>query len=624
MRHSKNHTVANGERKLGVSERQSTDQGEPRRPKRASKRRGFAAVCAAALLLIAAGFAVLVATRYGSKPAKRSVSPDAMRARQLAAQLPEGWQRYLIKDINNPAGSVLMEVDYEDPNAQKMIRQAAAELGVHSGSYSNTYGIPDDPDRVYWPGHNTETYDRIFENPVLAVAQNPLSTFSIDVDTASYSNVRRFINHGSLPPKDAVRIEEMINYFTYDYDPPEGDDPFSANVEIATCPWNTDHRLVRIGLKGWEIADEERPASNLVFLLDVSGSMTPVNKLPLLKKAMQLLVERLNENDSVAIVVYAGASGLVLPSTTCDNKEVILEALERLQSGGSTNGGQGIQLAYDVAVQNFVEGGVNRVILATDGDFNVGITNQGDLIRLIEEKAKSGVFLSVLGFGMGNYKDSNLEKLADKGNGNYAYIDTINEARKVLVEEMGGTLVTIAKDVKIQVEFNPAEVNAYRLIGYENRIMRAEDFNDDTKDAGEIGAGHTVTALYEVVPAGTAVDVPNVDPLKYQQSTQLTGAATSGEMLTLKLRYKEPDGDTSKLLVFEIVDDGAQISDASSDFRFAAGVAVFGMILRDSEYKGSATYDTVVALAEDGLDDDEHGYRAEFINLVLAAKTLQR
>jgi len=487
----------------------------------------------------------------------------------------------------------------------------------------DAYGIPDDPNLVYWPGHNTEAYDRIFENPFLAVAQNPLSTFSIDVDTASYSNMRRFISHESLPPKDAVRIEEMINYFTYDYDPPEGDEPFSANVEIATCPWNADHRLVRIGLKGWEIADEERPASNLVFLLDVSGSMTPVNKLPLLKKAMRLLVEKLNENDSVAIVVYAGASGLVLPSTSCDNKEAVLEALDRLQSGGSTNGGEGIQLAYDIAVQNFIEGGVNRVILATDGDFNVGITNQGDLIRLIEEKAKSGVFLSVLGFGMGNYKDSNLEKLADKGNGNYAYIDTINEARKVLVEEMGGTLVTIAKDVKIQVEFNPAEVNAYRLIGYENRIMRAEDFNDDTKDAGEIGAGHTVTALYEVVPAGTTVDVPDVDPLKYQQSTELTGAAASGQMLTLKLRYKEPDGDTSKLLVFEIVDDGAEISDASTDFRFAAGVAAFGMILRDSQYKGTATYDTVVALAEDGLGDDEHGYRAEFIDLVLAAKALQ-
>jgi Ca-activated chloride channel family protein len=594
---------------------------------------------------IVAAIAVLVVQTYPPRTDRPSLSPDAMRAKQVAAQLPEGWQRFMITDINNAAGSAAVQLDYEDAETQQMIGRIAVRLATEGapgparkpaglpGSLNSPsafpvrdsiYGLPDDPNLVYWPGHNTETYDQIVDNPFLAVVENPLSTFSIDVDTASYSNVRRFLNQGSLPPKDSVRIEELINYFSYDYEPPHGDDPFAVNVEVATSPWDTDHRLVRIGLKGWEIADEERPATNLVFLLDVSGSMRPVNKLPLLKRAMRMLVDKLGENDSVAIAVYAGASGLVLPSTSCDNKEVILQAIERLESGGSTNGGAGIQLAYDTAVQNFIKGGVNRVILATDGDFNVGVTSQGDLIRLIEDKAKSGVFLSVLGFGMGNYKDSNLEKLADKGNGNYAYIDTINEARKVLVEQIGGTLVTIAKDVKIQIEFNPAEVSAYRLIGYENRIMRAEDFNDDKKDAGEIGAGHTVTALYEVVPAGTAVELRDVDPLRYQQPGSLTDIAATGQIMTLKLRYKEPDGHTSKLLVVDVVDDGGDIDRASTDFRFAASVAAFGMILRDSEHRGTATHDTVLELARNSLGDDEHGYRAEFINLVRTAKALQQ
>ncbi|MDA2923289.1 VWA domain-containing protein [Acidobacteria bacterium AH-259-L09] len=472
------------------------------------------------------------------------------------------------------------------------------------------------------PDFNTEAYDRIVDNRFLEVSENPLSTFSIDVDTASYSNVRRFLRQEMRPPKDAVRIEEMLNYFSYDYPAPSGKDPFSVHVEVAQAPWNLEHRLVRVGLKGKEIQLEKRPSSNLVFLLDVSGSMRPSNKLPLLKKGMRLLVEKLGENDQVAIVVYAGASGLVLPSTSCEQKEKIMAALENLEAGGSTNGGSGIQLAYETAVSNLIPGGINRVILATDGDFNVGITNQGDLTRLIEERAKSGVFLSVLGFGMGNYKDSTLEKLADKGNGNYAYIDTINEARKVLVDQIDSTLITIAKDVKIQIEFNPVQVQAYRLIGYENRLLRKEDFNDDTKDAGEIGAGHTVTALYEIVPAGKKIQIPGVDPLKYQKPIETTDVAQEGELLMLKLRYKEPDGQTSKLLEFPVRDSHRAYSQASQDFKFAAAVASFGMILRESPHKGNATLDSVLELAEEGKGSDPHGYRGQFLELVKRAKAL--
>jgi len=473
------------------------------------------------------------------------------------------------------------------------------------------------------PG-GTEAYQRIYENPFLRVTDNPLSTFSIDVDTAAYANTRRFLNEGRLPPPDAVRIEELINYFDYGYESPMGEHPFTAHVEVAGCPWNLDHRLVRIGLKGKESPQESRPPSNLVFLLDVSGSMNEPNKLPLVKQSMRKLVEHLTGSDRVAVVVYAGASGLVLPSTSCDDKQTILDALERLQAGGSTHGSAGIQLAYDTAAQNFIEGGVNRVILCTDGDFNVGITDQGQLIRLIEEKAKSGVFLSVLGFGTGNLKDSTMEQLADKGNGNYAYIDGLREGEKVLVEQMGGTLVTIAKDVKIQIEFNPAQVAAYRLIGYENRMLRKEDFNDDTKDAGEIGAGHTVTALYELIPSDrpTDVGIPDVDPLKYQQRGGLRKAAGSLEMLTLKLRYKEPDGDTSKLIEQPVTDSFAEYSQASEDFKFAASVAAFGMILRGSAHKGNATLEMVLELAAEGKGTDAKGYRAEFLELVAKAAEL--
>ncbi len=474
------------------------------------------------------------------------------------------------------------------------------------------------------PPFHTEGYDRIDDNPFLEVGANPLSTFSIDVDTASYANVRRFITQSTLPPKDAVRIEEMVNYFDYEYPPPAEGEPFSVNVEIAGAPWKPEHRLMRIGLKGAPLALDRRPPLNLVFLLDVSGSMESPEKLPLLKEAMRLLVEELRENDQVAIAVYAGASGMVLPRTFGDQKRVILDALDRLQAGGSTNGGEGIRLAYDHAVAHFIPGGTNRVVLATDGDFNVGVTSQGELTRLIEERAESGVFLSVLGFGMGNYKDSTLEKLADRGNGNYAYIDSLSEARKVLVREMGSTLVTIAKDVKIQIEFNPAEVASYRLIGYENRVLRAEDFNDDEKDAGEIGAGHTVTALYEIVPSGApSDDARSVDPLRYQRPLEATERASTDELLTVKLRYKDPDGETSRLLERPVRDEGTSYSSATPDFKFAAAVASFGMILRDSPHKGEATLESVLALAREGLGPDRNGYRAEFLELATKAGALR-
>lgn len=472
---------------------------------------------------------------------------------------------------------------------------------------------------------NTEAYDLISDNPFIRAAQDQLATFSIDVDTASYANLRRFITMNQLPPKDAVRIEEMINYFTYDYAAPTGPQPIAAYAEVAAAPWQPNHRLVRIAIKGKEVDLSKRPASNLVFLIDVSGSMRDAAKLPLLKSSMKLMVDKLTENDRLAMVVYAGASGLVLPPTSGDKKSILLSAIDSLESGGSTNGAAGIQLAYDTAVANFTKGGINRVILATDGDFNVGVTNQGDLTRLIEDKARSGVFLTVLGFGMGNLKDSTLEKLADRGNGNYAYIDTLSEARKVLVEELGGTLMTIAKDVKVQIEFNPAAVNAYRLIGYENRVLRHEDFNNDQKDAGDMGAGYTVTALFEVVPRGVEITLPGVDPLRYRESAAARTdlSARSAEMLHIKIRYKEPDGAASQLIDFPVIDRNAGFNAASTDFRFAASVASFGMILRDSPHKGQSNFDAVIEMAERGRGADKSGYRDEFIQLVRKARTLK-
>ena len=472
------------------------------------------------------------------------------------------------------------------------------------------------------PRAGGESYARIDENPFLEAARAPLSTFSVDVDTASYSNTRRFINEGRLPPKDAVRIEELVNYFSYDYPQPAGAAPFSVTAEVADCPWDTRHRLVHIGLQGRKLSAEDLPPANLVFLVDVSGSMNSPDKLPLVKSSLRTLAEQLTARDRVAIAVYAGSSGLVLPSTPGDRLNDIVAAVERLEAGGSTNGGEGIQLAYRLAEQNFIGGGTNRVVLATDGDFNVGLTGDDELVRLIEEKRRGGVFLSVLGFGTGNLNDSMMEKLADKGNGNYAYIDTPAEARKALGEQLAGTLATIAKDVKVQVEFNPRLVAGYRLIGYENRLLADRDFNDDRKDAGEIGAGHAVTALYEVVPAGRRLENPGVDELKYQRPAPAPPGAGADELLTVKLRYKEPDGDTSRPLNVGVPDSAASFQNASDNFKFAAAVAQFGMLLRDSRYKGQSSFDAAAQLARASAGADLRGHRAEFVRLVEAAKRL--
>lgn len=534
------------------------------------------------------------------------------------------------------------------------------------------------------PTSQPRPYVALPANPFKPVSLEPLSTFSIDVDTAAYANVRRHLMNGQLPPGDAVRVEEMINYFDYDYSGPvDGDEhPFAASIEVGGCPWTPSHRLVRVAVQGREMDFEHAPNSNLVFLIDVSGSMQSPKKLPLVKEALKLLIAWLGPADRVAMVVYAGAAGEVLPSTTCEgDKRPLLDAIDQLEAGGSTDGGAGIALAYDIASRHFIAGGVNRVLLLTDGDWNVGITDEAELTTLIQDKAASGVFLSVLGFDMEGGGDGRMETLADKGNGNYAFIDTLNEARKVLVEQLAGTLITIAKDVKIQVEFNPAAVGAYRLIGYENRLLAAQDFNDDTKDAGEIGAGHSVTVFYEIVPAAmlagppasdramdfsgaaakadgsmpnAAVMVPPspamladldaagdwrtpllpptyaypaVDPLKYQTPGYLAAAALGDgplEMLTLKLRYQAPDGDTSTLVEFAATDGGAAFEAASTDFRFAASVAGFGMLLRQSPHRGAWTMEDVIATATNALGADEWGYRAEFVELARKAQALAK
>jgi len=458
---------------------------------------------------------------------------------------------------------------------------------------------------------NTEEYKRVYDNNFQEALSSPVSTFSIDVDTASYSNMRRFINSGKLPPLDAVRTEEMINYFTYEYPQPVGQQPFSMTTEVGACPWEPSHKLVMIGLKGKEIQLEEMPASNLVFLIDVSGSMAQENKLPLLKTAFKMLVKQMREQDQVSIVVYAGAAGVVLEPTAGSEKEKIMHAIDTLQAGGSTAGGEGIQLAYKLAKENFIADGNNRVVLATDGDFNVGVSSEGELTRLIEEQREQRIFLSVLGFGMGNVKDNKMEALADKGNGNYAYIDNALEAKKVLVNQFAGTLYTIAKDVKLQVEFNPAQVKSYRLVGYENRVLDKSDFNNDKKDAGDMGAGHSVTAFYEIVPAGSQEVGTTVDPLVYQQAK----IVDSNELLQIKVRYKKPNEDTSTLFTQSIDSkDGKAIG--SENFRFAAAVAEYAMLLRNSEYKGQSSYQDILKLAKGAKGSDEEGYRAEFIKLV--------
>lgn len=466
----------------------------------------------------------------------------------------------------------------------------------------------------------TESYSRIQENIFKNVATAPLSTFSIDVDKAGYSNVRRMINNGQEIPSDAVKIEEMINYFNYAYPEPEENEPFSISTQVSNAPWNKDAQLVRIGLKGKDITRNTNtiPASNLVFLLDVSGSMNNENKLPLLKSALRVLVNNLRQEDKVSVVVYAGAAGLVLPATSGSNKEQILNAIERLNAGGSTAGGAGIELAYKIASENFINNGNNRVILATDGDFNVGASSNRSMEDLIVAKRESGVFLTTLGFGMGNYRDSKMETLADKGNGNYAYIDTMQEARKVLGTEFFGTMYTIAKDVKIQVEFNPSIVQAYRLIGYENRLLNDEDFKDDTKDAGELGSGHTVTALYEVIPVGVkSMYVKDISDLKY---TTPVLSGNSNDLLTVKFRYKEPQGSKSKLIEKVLPNTIIPIDQMNEDFKFSAAVALFGMQLRKSLFTNTFKRETVIALAESGKGIDKDGYRAEFIRLVKSAQ----
>jgi Ca-activated chloride channel family protein len=542
-------------------------------------------------------------------------------------------------------------------------RDAVTVFGTNSGGFQFSKSSPEPtaaprigplgPEGI-GPDSSGDRYTPIVENPFIkAEGGAAVSTFSIDVDTASYANVRQFLlEMNQLPPPDAVRIEELVNYFKYNYAPPISPDapvpyntvmanayvearnkdfpPFAAHVEVTSCPWAPEHRLARIGIKGREMDRNKRPQSNLVFLVDVSGSMNEPAKLPLVVYGLEQLTRELGENDHIAIVVYAGTEGLVLPSTSGSKQDTILAALAKLQAGGSTAGGAGIQLAYQIAEDNFIKGGTNRVILCTDGDFNVGVTSTADLQRLVEKKAKdTGVFISTLGFGRGNLNDAMMVAISDHGNGNYHYIDNRTEARRVLVQEMTGTLVTISKDVKIQVEFNPAKVSGYRLIGYEKRMLRTEDFNDDKKDAGEIGAGHTVTALYEIVPAGKKVEIAPVDDLKYQTAVSNSDdhakllPGTNKELLTLKMRYKAPDGDTSKKLEWPITDDGKSFSAASADLKFAASVAGFGLLLRNSQFKGNLTFAAAIELAQGGIGEDPHGYRKEFLDMVRKAKELR-
>ncbi|MDM9583625.1 MULTISPECIES: VWA domain-containing protein [unclassified Nostoc] len=536
-----------------------------------------------------------------NQPTRERIQTESTRKTQAVPTAPP---------LSIPSGS----------SVQDQVANRANMPKLQSGSIGRVA-----PEPQTGSGFNTENYNRIEDNPFHRVGNDPLSTFSIDVDTASYSNVRRFITQGELPPKDAVRIEELINYFTYNYPQPKGDRPFSVTTEVAAAPWNPRHKLVQVGLQGKRLESKTLPPSNLVFLIDVSGSMDDPNKLPLVQQSLKLLVNQLRPEDRVSLVVYAGNAGLVLPATPGSQKSTILAAIDRLKAGGSTAGGQGIELAYKIAKESFLKSGNNRVILATDGDFNVGVSSDGDLTRLIEQKREQGIFLTVLGFGTGNYKDGKMEQLADKGNGNYAYIDTLLEAKKVLVNDLRGTLFTIAKDVKIQVEFNPAKVQAYRLIGYENRLLQNQDFNDDKKDAGDIGAGHSVTALYEIIPTGTKSDVklPEIDPLRYQRSGETASEAAGNELMQVKLRYKSPQDSTSQLITQTIQDDDLRTDQIpSTNLRFAAAVATFGMVLRDSEYKGDASYDLVMKLASQGKGEDQEGYRGEFIRLVEQSRGL--
>lgn len=525
----------------------------------------------------------------------------------------------LLIDVQMEADNVTLdEVVIVGYGTEKGDRRRKKRKSHSISTIPNSYSAPFTPTQ--------ESYDHIHENGFVSVKDEALSTFSIDVDKASYANVRRFLNDGGLPPPDAVRTEELINYFKYDYPEPTDEHPFTVTTTLSSCPWNENNQLAHIGLKGKSLDLANTPVNNLVFLLDVSGSMSSSDKLPLLKSSLSMLVDNMRVEDKIAIVVYAGAAGIALPSTSARKKDKILSALDRLSAGGSTAGGEGLRLAYQIAEQSFIKQGNNRVIMATDGDFNVGESSDEAMVRLIEEKRESGVFLSVLGFGTGNYKDSKMEKIADKGNGNYAYIDNLLEAKKVLVNEMSGTLYTIAKDVKFQIEFNPYYVQSYRLIGYENRLLDKEDFNDDTKDAGELGAGHTVTALYELIPQTTHNQgaTARVDPLKYQEKAQTRVAKSSGEIMTIKLRYKPPKSNKSQLLEHPVFNNPEDWHAASEDFRFSAAVSAFGMLLRDSEFKGTSSYKNIISEAKAAKGKDENGYRAEFIRLVELAELLHK
>jgi len=470
-----------------------------------------------------------------------------------------------------------------------------------------------------------ESYDKIIENKFENPLSTPLSTFAVDVDAASYTNVRRYINGGQLPPKNAVRIEEMVNYFKYDLPAPTDGQPVAIHTELSTAPWNPQHQLVRIGLKAKEVKTDKLPPSNLVFLIDVSGSMDEPNKLPLVKTSMKMLVDNLRPIDHVAIVVYASEVGVKLESTPGDQKEKIKDVIDQLGAGGSTAGGAGIIMAYKIARDKFIKGGNNRIILATDGDFNVGPSSDKSMEQLIEEERESKVSLSILGFGMGNLKDSKMERMADKGHGNYAYIDNITEATKSMVSEFGGTLFTVAKDVKVQVEFNPAKVQAYRLLGYEDRLLNKEDFNNDSKIGGDMGVGHTVTALYEIIPVGVKDNFTgSVDPLKYQKPAENPVHNNSSEVMTVKFRYKQPDGDVSKMESVVVADKPVKATQTSDDFRFAAAVAEYGLLLRNSQYKQNSKFDQLIAMAKSAKGKDDDGYRAEFIRLVESTKNMMK
>jgi Ca-activated chloride channel homolog len=573
------------------------------------------------------------AANPGSRDASGSAgtAPNASNPQAPPASMPQNPQHdaaqraAIITTAQAPAtlqpGDAKQQINQQFASAQANV---SADNPV-SESNLNKPADQANPTAPVNPENSTETYAKLNDNPFLPVQGSPLSTFAIDVDTASYSNVRRFLNGGSLPPADAVRIEEMLNYFPYDYPQPQGDKPFSVTTEVANAPWNPNHKLVQIGLQGKRLVIEKLPPNNLVFLLDVSGSMAEPNRLPLLKSSLQLMVNELRPEDRVAIVVYAGNAGLVLPSTPGNQKDKILNALTQLDAGGSTAGGEGIELAYKIAKEQFLAKGNNRVILATDGDFNVGPSSDEDLVKLIEQKRSQGIFLTVLGLGMGNIQDAKLEALADKGNGNYAYIDSLSEAKKVLVKEMGATLFTIAKDVKVQVGFNPDQVQAYRLIGYENRMLAAQDFDDDRKDAGEIGAGHAVTALYEVIPKGMKVDVelPMIDPDSAQISLARGVRFGGQDLMQVKLRYKAPKANESQLQTFPIAVSGTAIAQASPNLRFASSVAAFGMVLRESPYRGKATLAMARELAAQSQGADLDGYRAEFMRLVETSQRLK-